>query len=323
VKPTISIITVLLLLSSITSHAEQDKSTGEKSDDLESFASMYVEDGLTTLREKAPDKFKSQLERISYKIIDSIDPQILRVEYSNNSPMIEISTGAFDLLTNLATAKSASIFVENGSVKFANWSLEVGKNIREGNYFYPNFLQFTGDSMPSNEYFLDVFFNNLITSLSFILAHECSHVLLGHMKELNSELSSERIQSLEYQADDLAVDLLIAIAGNSVQDYQLYGSSYMEYFMFGMQLNRDILGHQSLRDHPPEPERSVRMARKFQKKVRDIFKNKEEIELLERVFDNRIREFQMYKLVLEYQNYSFTPGTENLSFEERRKKYGN
>ena len=318
-KTLMSILIGLFLMFSLPAYAEADTSTGEQSVDLET---TLMENILTSLRENAPNKFKQKMGQISYKIINSNDPTIIRVKPSNSSPVIEISTGAFMLLMELAYADAASVFIKDGSSKNAKWILTVGKNIKEGKFNYPTFLEFTGDKEPTNEYFSEIVINNLLTSLSFILAHECSHVLLGHLKELRSNLSHERIQFLEYKADDLAVDILVEVAGNNAQAYVFYGTGYLQFFNYGMALNLDILGHPSMREHPQEPERAVRMARKLQKNARSIFDKKEEIEFIEHAFNYRIREYIMYKLVLEYQEYLYTPDSEDLSFEEWHQEYG-
>ena len=312
----------LLFMFPYACYAGSNQSTEEQSDDARSFASMYVERVLTTLRQKAPDRLKLEIKQISYKIIDSNDPMILRATPGQESAVLEISTGAVDLLCNLAFAEAAAVFVEDGPQKWAKWTQLVGERIREGKFDYPDFLKFTGDEPPpQNEVSSSLLRNHLIASMSYALAHECSHAVLGHLEELRSRPSRERMRSLEHEADDLAVDLLVAVAGNKAQDYMFYGTGYMELFMFGMQLNRDILGHESLRDHPPEPERAMRMARKFKKIAGSVFENREERQMVERVFDARIREYETYRLILEYQKYLYTPGSEDLSLEEWQQKY--
>lgn len=299
----------------------QETISESEPDDTGEMAAAFVSNILVTLFQSAPETVKPKFKDVDYTISNSADPMVARARLHEGIPVIEISTGAFNLLANLAYGSAASVFIEDGPKKYADWTLDVGKRVRDGDYSYSDFLTFTDAQQPENEYFQQIFAAKLTTSLSYIVAHESSHIILGHLNQLAAELTNEQLQAIEYEADDLAVELLAGAAGDDPTAFQLYGTGYLEFFMFGMQLNRDILGHQSLREHPPEPERSVRMARKFQVLSREKFADSEELALLERAFNDRIQEHEMYMLILEYQNYLYEPDSENISLEEWRRRY--
>lgn len=315
---TLYLLFLLFTWASSLTMAQDSEPAAEEEYSWNDMAAAVIDSSLQGLQNAAPKHLKAEMSAINYQVLDDADPNIIRNGRGDSGPVIEMSVGAFILMFELSYASAATIFIDGGPVKFNRWLEEVATELKQGKQTYPGFLDFVGEKEPESEYFSAVFMNNLFTLLTFIVAHESGHIVLAHDERLTAGLSSEEFQQLEVEADELAVELLAAVSGDNAQAYVQYGTGYSSLFFLSMLMNRDILAYQSMRDHPPEPERAVRMARTFKARAKGMFTEQQDKDLVDQAFDNKIKEYEMYLLILEYNKYVNAPENDVISFDEWR-----
>lgn len=308
------IIAFSLALSNLA-FAKNDKPTDEEIQ----LVSSLLETSIKAIKEKAPKKYKKELNSISYKLVKSLDPSIMHATINDTKREIKISVGAVNLLVNLAYASAASVFIEGGSKKMVDWIGTVAKAIESKNYVYNDFLTYSGTEEPKQEWFPAIFRGKLYAGISFVVAHESAHILLGHTATSSKNMSSNKIRSLEYEADRLSVDLIAPLADGNATLYTFYSSGYVPLFLFSMSRNIDMLGFESMREHPPETKRAVELAGAFYQKAFKIISNEQELKMIESDYNNRIVELKFYSQIIQYRNYVNDPNNEVISLEEWQK----
>jgi hypothetical protein len=304
-----------ICLAAGVSHAQQAEPPGAAE-------RGYIENVLDSLRQHAPEGRKPGLQKVRYVYVDSSDPWIMRAGVVSGAPAIQFSSGAFDLLASLSIARASSIFVKDGAAKYSRWLTYVAGELKEGRYQYRSFAEHSGEKQPVSQYYSPVLQNTFTTLLTYVLAHESAHILLGHTKELGQPISRERARAMELEADLLTVDLTSGIPGNRAQAFLFYATGYKELFLLSAAMNMDILGFESMREHPPEFQRAARMATEYKKKARAAgIKDPKELAMIDEGLDREVSYYERYRLTVEYQAYVNTPGNQVISFDEWRKRF--
>ncbi len=272
---------------------------------------------------KSPVKYRKELEMISLDFTRSKNPLIMQAKMGKDKKQIEISYGAITLLSNLVYASSISSFDKDGSKKLVPYIHLIAKKIKDKDYQYPDFLTFTKIEPPKQKLFAPMVTGNFMALLSYVIAHESAHILLGHTQIPVRKITPDIAREFEYEADLLAVDLIVPLAEGEGPLYVIYSSGYIPIFLLSMSMNFDVMGFESMRDHPPEVKRALKISEAFYKKAFKLISKKEYLDLVELDYKHRIKEFQFYNLVIQYQNYvndpknwGNDPNTEIISLDE-------
>lgn len=274
----------------------------------------------TNIINKSPARYRKELEVISLDFTRSNDPLIMRAKMGKDKKQIEISYGAITLLSNLAYASSAAIYVKDGPKHLVSYIQSIGNKIKAKEYQYPDFPTFTKIEPPKEKWFVPIMQGKFQAMLAYVIAHECAHILLGHTQIPAREIIPDRAREFEYEADLLAVDLLVPLTEGNGTLYTFYSSAYIPIYLLSMSMNMNLMGFESMRDHPPEVKRALKITEAFYKKAFKLLSKEEDLKLVEQDYNNRIAELQTYNLIIQYQNYVNDPNNEVISLDEWRKK---
>ncbi len=316
---TLLIVSLVIISCSLALPHFSFASNGKPLDEQVKLASLLLENTFKAIKEKAPAKYQNELNSLTYKLIKSLDPSLIHTNISGTKNEIEISVGAVLLLVNLAYANAASVFIEGGPAKMVDWIRAVSKEIESKNYIYNGFLTYSGIEGPKQEWFPAILRGNIYASISFVLAHECAHTLLGHTAASFKNVTNEKIRSLEYEADRLSVELIAPLAEGNPTAYMFYSSGYHTLFLYSMSRNMDMLAFETMREHPPEVKRAVELAGIFYQKAFKNFSSEKDLKLVENDYNNRIIQLKYYGQIIQYQNYIYDPNNEVISLKEWQK----
>lgn len=317
-KKLFTIMIAIMVISSdlCVLSAQEIKPTEEQTQ----LASALLVSAFKAIKEKAPEKYRKDLRSISYELIPSLDPEIFHVDKTDTTKnSFKISVGAVNLVMNLHSASAASIFIENGSEKMVPWLQAVAKSIESKNYEYASFFNYTKSALPENDMFQPMLREEVYAGISFIIAHECAHILLGHTDAALKNLSIDQMRSLEYEADRLSVELIVPLADGNETSYTFYSSGYLQLFLYSMSRNLDVMGFESMRGHPPELKRAELLAGAFYQKAFQISSNEKFIKSIEKNYNYRIQELKFYNQIIQYRSYVNDPKNEVISLKEWQK----
>ena len=302
---------ICLLVSPHSGQAQEEKPLP---DEVE-LARNLLDSSFLEIRGSAPIKYRNELNKITYNLVESLDPSIIHSTTGESNNAIVISVGAINLILNLNHASAITVFTKNTTPKMIEWIRAISQLIDKGTYLYKDFASYAEIAEPTNKYYQPILLAKVYAGVNYVVAHECAHILLHHTTANLNNMSESDIRALEYEADALAVDLIAPIAKGDVTMYLMYSAGYDQLFIYSMTRDMNVLGFETMRDHPPEIKRATEISRLFYQNAFKIFKDEQSLKMIEAEYVKSIQQLEMYNQIIEYQSYVYIPDNEVISLE--------
>lgn len=205
-------------------------------------------------------------------------------------PLILFSSGIIQFahdITNVLTKAFPLQYQENISVSFSMETEKALETIKNNQWierrfsdivlcmFFYNNVELCDVSQPENDFLYRGFSNALADSfLTFVVAHECAHYYLGHLKDTARKeivsVGNIKYESInpdweqEFDADNVGALLAIPVLLNKGMDIQVaLGGIYIALWTLSIMESLRIGGREGTTTHPPAKDRLLNVKEKL------------------------------------------------------------